>query len=468
MDMHAPCRSFALGCALSAAFILALWSTGLSAANLSGAEMIDYTAYPVTTLENVTPQVMLTMSRDHQYFYKAYNDYTDLDDDGEVDITYKHTFEYYGYFDPKKCYSYESVNPDPDGLAAYNAFVPKAFTSDGYCDAVDGEWSGNFLNWASMTRMDIVRKITHGGLRRSDTPTQTVLERAHLPTDAHSFAKYYSGDDLPKLTPFTGILTDADHPGPTGTDAAKQAIGITICNTTRPGTTNNSHTVSSETNPPQAGRQGQFALWNAEEVFQCHWRTSSGDSGERGGNTAASGNGNIPAQSGLDASALSPHRTTHGLTFGGFGPEFNAYVEVCKPGRIDLASNAENCRQYPNGHYKPPATEIRRNDTIHFGLLTGSYTKNISGGVLRRTSARSRRDQRRYRRHLEKDRRHQPRAPIRQHRDGRHHPYPGQAAGVRLSLRWYDQCGTLLRCGLGRRLPLPAQRHPPRQVPELG
>ena len=386
-NQHNGLRAFSLGLTLSAAMLPALWSAELRAVSLSGADMVDYTAYPVTTLENVTPQVMLTMSRDHQYFYKAYNDYTDLDDDGDVDSTYKNSFEYYGYFDPNKCYSYESTNPTADGLGAYNAFVPKAFGSDHYCDAVSGEWSGNFLNWASMTRMDIVRKITHGGLRRSDTPTQTVLERAHLPTDAHSFAKYYSGDDISKLTPFTGILTDADHPGPTGTDAQKQAIGITICNTTRPGTTNNSQTVTSETNAPQLRVvKGNYALWNAEEVFQCHWRSGTGDSGERGGSTAASGNGNIPAQSGLDASAVSPHRTNDGLTFGGFGPEFNAFVEVCKTGLIDHAANAENCRRYPDGNYKPTGLlqEYGENETIHFGLMTGTYGKNTKGGVLRK------------------------------------------------------------------------------------
>ena len=38
-----------------------------------------------------------------------------------------------------------------------------------------------------MTRMDIVRKILYGGKRSTDTATDTVLERAHLPIDAHSF-----------------------------------------------------------------------------------------------------------------------------------------------------------------------------------------------------------------------------------------------------------------------------------------
>ena len=60
-----------------------------------------------------------------------------------------------------------------------------------------------FLNWATMSRVDEVRKVLYGGLRAIDTATNTVLERSYLANDAHSFAKYYEGDDLEKLTPFT-------------------------------------------------------------------------------------------------------------------------------------------------------------------------------------------------------------------------------------------------------------------------
>jgi len=45
-----------------------------------------------------------------------------------------------------------------------------------------------------------------------------------------------------------------------------------------------------------------------------------------------------------------------------------------------------NCKQYPNGNYKPIGLLQRFGEPgkLHFGLLTGSYEKHLSGGVLRK------------------------------------------------------------------------------------
>jgi type IV pilus assembly protein PilY1 len=45
-----------------------------------------------------------------------------------------------------------------------------------------------------------------------------------------------------------------------------------------------------------------------------------------------------------------------------------------------------NCKQYPNGEYKPVGLLQRHGESnsMYFGLLSGSYTKNTSGGVLRK------------------------------------------------------------------------------------
>ncbi len=375
-------QNVTLGVALSVGMLPAIWSADLVAANLSGADIIDYEAYPVTTLENVTPQVMLTMSNDHQYFSRAFNDFTDLDDDGDVDVTYKNSFEYYGYFDPDKCYDYESKNYPSDGLGTYNVFVPKAFAVNHYCDTVSGAWSGNFLNWVAMTRMDIVRKILYGGLRATDTGTDTVLERAHLPTDTHSYTKYYNGADLGQLTPFSTQRTDTTNGGDNDNfDDANE--GITICNTTVPSNTSQSHQISSTTNPPvMRVAAGNWRMWSAGEVFECHWKRGSAGTStsiERGRE-----NGNNVAFTQIDAGSDSPVRNTNGLTAGGAGPDFSVFVEVCVPGLINNGTNKENCRQYPSNNYKPGGLLQEYGDNIDFGLLTGSYQKNISGGVLRK------------------------------------------------------------------------------------
>lgn len=148
-----------------------------------------YANSPPLGIAGAAPLVMLNLSRDHQLFYKAYNDFSDLDGDGVLDTTYRNSLVYAGYFDSAKCYDYSS--------SGY--FTPKgALDSTGYCSS---SWSGNFLNWVSMTRMDEVRKILYGGLRSQDDTT-TLLERAYLPPDAHSFAKFYNGSDIAKLTPY--------------------------------------------------------------------------------------------------------------------------------------------------------------------------------------------------------------------------------------------------------------------------
>ena len=47
----------------------------------------------------VPPMAMIDFTKDHQLYYKAYNDFSDLDGDGSsYETTYKHSFDYYGYF----------------------------------------------------------------------------------------------------------------------------------------------------------------------------------------------------------------------------------------------------------------------------------------------------------------------------------------------------------------------------------
>jgi len=56
-------------------------------------------------------------------------------------------------------------------------------------------------------------------------------------------------------------------------------------------------------------------------------------------------------------------------------------VQVCVTGKLE-----DNCKQYANGQYKPTGLlhDYGENGSMEFGLLTGSYDKNTSGGVLRR------------------------------------------------------------------------------------
>lgn len=300
------------------------------------------------------PAIMLNMSKDHQLFYRAYNEFTDYSGDGLPDRSYIHAVRYSGYFDPTKCYSYSNTTRRFAPVALANA-------TTNYCS---GQWSGNFLNWATMTRMDVVRKVLYGGHRSTDGvpvagTSLTVLERASLPMDAHSFAKYYNGSDIASLTPFGAIAE------------------LTLCNTTWADNNAWSHLT---TNPPllRAAR-GNFALWNAHERRQCRWNEETMWDQDGGGN------GNTLAATGLAASAGYPSFATNGLTTaatGGTNGDFEVKVEVCNAALL----GSERCRRYPNGNYKPIGLlqEYGENDRAEFGLLTGSFSRNISGGVLRK------------------------------------------------------------------------------------
>lgn len=310
---------------------------------------------PLFLSRAVTPQVMLNVSNDHQLYFPAYDDYSDLTGDGRPDAGYTHAFDYYGYFDAYKCYAYATAD---------QRFTPVSETADKYCS---GQWSGNFLNWLSMARIDTVRKVLYGGMRSTDTAATTVLERSYLPNDAHSWAKYYNGTDLHRLTPFS--VTSG---------VASQDSGITFCNTTRADGTVLSQNV---TDPPLIRvAQGNYALWASNERWQCKWYEEQNNLLSGFGQPGS--NANDPAISGLLADPDNPERLLAGLGNGLRQGEFVARVEAC----VDGLRGQERCKRYPDGNLKPVGVlqEYGDDDRIHFGLMTGSYGRNKSGGVLRK------------------------------------------------------------------------------------
>jgi type IV pilus assembly protein PilY1 len=88
-----------------------------------------------------------------------------------------------GYFDPYKCYSYDSTKGwfapigTTVGYVSSLAIDKQPATSKAQCS---GSWSGNFLNWATMQTIDMFRWAMTGGdrLEGADSIGLTVLERA--------------------------------------------------------------------------------------------------------------------------------------------------------------------------------------------------------------------------------------------------------------------------------------------------
>jgi len=407
---------------------------------------LDLGTQPLYLGGSVPPIVMLLTPKDHQLFKKAYDDFSDLDGtlpggDTALETSYKHSIDYYGYFDPFKCYLYSNAN---------GRFEPSTITADKYC-AASTAWSGNFLNWVSMSRIDIMRRLLYGGKRSTDTAT-TVLERELIPTEAHAWAKHYRGTDLYQLTPFTAsqVLTTARiytsatsltfagtgtrvysvtntssdaHPmilgdqvsvcraapnssqcmfgqitttsstsvtvtihgqaagNPAGsfTDwriTNHSSAGISFCNTTQ-ATSGTSH--GSTAAPLVRAAAGDYTLWGVGDGTACRW------SDETGGV-----NGNRRIDTEMDANANAPLRNTAGLPTthlnngGVANGDYNARILACDTSLI----GAEACTQYPNGNFKPTGLlqdyASGSQKKIKFGLFTGSYAKNKTGGILRK------------------------------------------------------------------------------------
>ncbi|WP_406624861.1 hypothetical protein [Acidovorax sp. SDU_ACID1] len=117
------------------------------------------------------PMLMLATSKDHTLFGPIYTDFEDLDGDGNIDTTFKPDFTYYGYFDAAKCYVYQNNRFEPTATASVTEITNGTKKSKKYSCGGSNQWSGNFMNWATMTRLDVIRKMLYGGKRSTDTAT---------------------------------------------------------------------------------------------------------------------------------------------------------------------------------------------------------------------------------------------------------------------------------------------------------
>lgn len=280
---------------------------------------------PLITSTSATPLNMLIVGRDHTLFFEAYNDASDIDGDGTLDLRFKPDITYYGLFDSKLCYTHNNSSTN-SGL-----FAPNSVTVDGKCP---GKWSGNWLNYVTTSRIDALRKVLYGGHRDVDSTTQTILRRAYIPQDGHSWAKEY-------------------------TSATVDGYSISDYTPLSEPTTNRRHFFGNVT-------ENMGTDWSCATLDTCSnrppWLSVVTNSSKRVWEWASKEN---PVLDG---------------THGGTRSNYTVRVEVC------TASFKNDCKLYPNGQYKPVGIlhDYGENDSMYFGLLTGSYDKNMSGGILRK------------------------------------------------------------------------------------
>ncbi|MDO9313457.1 MAG: PilC/PilY family type IV pilus protein [Burkholderiaceae bacterium] len=359
--------------------------------NSASAELSVIPPNIVSTTQN-KPMVMLTASKDVTMFWKAYTDFEDIDFDGKVDYTFKPAFEYYGYFDPKKCYTYNTAAED--GRFEPAAASTQDASGNNYCTSGTGQWSGNFLNWATMSRMDILRKVLYGGLRSGkgvdtaaryaagDSETSTTLELSFVPRNSQAFVKYYNGSDLNQLTPYN------NDNNPTA-----MSKGITLCRRTAEDAGVSSDAAKVFT-PQIRVAVGNYILWNMTEVRSCNWSgeigyTWKGPTVDFLKNNYISPNGSKGVDNANYVHPLSvPANPAQGAVYGGIGPNLTARVQVCASAdKLEPGCKLYGTVYKPTGllHEFGESTDSgNKAARAEFGLLMGSYDHNIEAGILRK------------------------------------------------------------------------------------
>jgi type IV pilus assembly protein PilY1 len=282
---------------------------------------------PLSVQPTAKPMIMLAMGKDHRMFYEAYNDASDIDGDGSLDIRFKPTITYLGLFNSKVCYTH---NNKKDGTGV---FTPSS-NATGTLNLCPGKWAGNWLNYITTSRIDALKVVLYGGTREVDTATSTILRRAYIPQDAHSWAKEYTSElvDKFKITDYTPL------------------------------------------SQPTAGKRHFFGSLTPNAGVNCATLNDCSES--------------IPPWLSVVTNSdirvwewASKERPVLDNTLGnGTRTDRTVRVEVCTSGFNT------GCKQYSGGNYKPVGLlhDFGENESALFGLMSGSYDKNFSGGRLRK------------------------------------------------------------------------------------
>ncbi len=300
---------------------------------------LTWPSKPLGATVSAKPMTMLVAGRDHKFFYEAYNDASDIDGDGTLDVRFKPSITYFGLYDSTLCYDY-------GGTGNSGLFSPVAAAdSQGRCTGTnDKYWSGNWLNYITTSRMDALRKVLYGGHREVDTTTQTILRRAYIPQDAHSWGKEYHSQatDGYLISDYTPLSE------PTANNRRHFFGNLTPNRDVDCATLDNCSGIAPTLRiRTDVGNDRRIWEWASKERPVLHNSLSSGS---------------FPSGTGAEQN-------------------FTVRVEVCT-----ASFHSNDCKQYPNGQYKPVGLlhEYGENDAMLFGLLTGSYDKNMSGGRLRK------------------------------------------------------------------------------------
>lgn len=354
--------------------------------------------------DDVPPNVMFVMGRDHNLFTAAYSDYTPLTENNSADYfytIYHPEFIYEGMFASDMCYEYDDL-PNPVDEDHNKAWVPtsmamskKASSSDGtvsadvyYCGGK--KWLGNFMNYVTASRLDVIKTALYGGTRLlksdntqydytwKDNSISPVLTHTDVLIDAHAWAKVFSPKmyvnypKVPKIDieEISGLLALPSFDG-TRSDGTSPAyfLGVYPKDFHQSGSPRFRVVKVEKANIP--GDQGEYAL-----VKECE---------DGSGNCAvwtwisqeSTANKNFKAKE----ENVNKWATK-------VGDDYLLNVVACNPKLTSKINN--NCKKYvfKDQTYHQPEGIVQlygvgAQARLHFGLLTGGWDSNRTGAMLR-------------------------------------------------------------------------------------
>jgi type IV pilus assembly protein PilY1 len=241
---------------------------------------------------------------------------------------------YLGYFDPAKCYTYQ-YNSAPEagstlaGSSSY--FQPDHFANGSNGHSCSGEWSGNFMNWATMQTIDPFRWALTGGYRAVDQTAypQTIIEKA-----------WGSNQGGTNNFPYRGT-------GGTGGNTVSSAL------------------VPSLT--PFSWSTFNSAIWSNGNMMAF-----SGDSSSFSGTGKAYGLADLTSVS-----------TANGAPNTGYRVYIR--VSVCDTNKLGTPGLESNCVSYGSGVNKPQGLIQQYSNQIKYSVISylNNANQNAQGGVLR-------------------------------------------------------------------------------------
>jgi len=179
---------------------------------VAGAAMGDYCQVPPYVVQNIQPNVVLLLDQSASMMEFAYFDLPSnrCTASGSPCTTFNPSNNYYGYFDPAMWYTYGSNTFSPAGLKT----AGRPATS----------WDGNFLNWLTMRKIDVVRKVITGGAGSSGGGSSADILRGEPPfVSLDGFYKRIANAGT--YTPFSGTKDFTWAAGSSGGNASFTVSG---------------------------------------------------------------------------------------------------------------------------------------------------------------------------------------------------------------------------------------------------